>query len=128
MDTKTAIAFDNLEEQLSTVFFEIEKLSKSKPDNPINKFKLGFINNLLEEGNKILGQKSLPLKDFSLFTEDDLPTNSDVVFVLSQYLKKLDLVRYENTEFISGNLVWKTDAKEKIKTKKSNHYYKLNTR
>lgn len=125
MDRKTALAFDILEEQLITVLDEIEKLSKSKPDNPINKFKLGFINSLLDTANNILGKDSLPLQNFLLFVDGDLPSNSDVVFVLSQYLKKLDLVRYENTEIISGNFVWKTEGKDKIKTKRSNYYYRL---
>ena len=51
----------------------------------MNKFKLKIVNNLLTIANKILTKKYMPFDNFELFDEDDLPTNSDVVVIISNF-------------------------------------------
>jgi hypothetical protein len=80
---------DKLIAQVEAFYDEITVLSKSKPDNPLNAFKLKFINDKLTEANGVLVGDYQPLKGFSVFDDADLPSNSDVVMVLSQYLARL---------------------------------------
>ena len=103
-------AFDLLKNRLRNLYDEVSNLSKKSPDSPVNKFKLGLINEKLIEINGLLGHEFKPFKDFSTFDIDVLPTNSDVVVILSQYLDALETWR-------SGHIVpaqlpkwqWNTD-------------------
>jgi hypothetical protein len=70
--------FEKLEQQLHSFLTEISALSAKKPNDPLNKFKLKFINSTLEGLNRLLADDR-PFADFSQFDPDDLPTNSDVV-------------------------------------------------
>ena len=78
--------FERLSEQIESVHDEMAVLSKGKPDNPINKFKVHHFNQLLADANSLLGETHVPLKGFAQFDDAVLPTNSDVVIVLSQYM------------------------------------------
>jgi len=89
--------FDLLETQVVGTHEEIGILSKKKPDGAVNKFKLKLINELLGKLNGLLGKDYLPFDDFTSFDEDELPTSSDVVFVLGQYLKRMEKFRYPAT-------------------------------
>jgi hypothetical protein len=82
--------------QIEGFYDEMSVLSKSKPDNPLNAFKLKFINDKLTEANSVLVGDYQPLKGFTVFDDTALPTNSDVVFVLSQYLNRLKAWRRDN--------------------------------
>src|SRR5688572_22225097 len=93
MKAKEVDFFEKVRAQLQELHNEISVLSKSKPDNPINKFKLTFINDKLGEANCILKGEFKPFKDFTLFDVDELPTNSDVILILSQYLDCLEAFR-----------------------------------
>jgi hypothetical protein len=86
------------------------------PDGPINKFKLKFINEKLKEANTLLQGFHKPFSDFEAFDEADLPTNSDVVLILSQYLDCLEGFRSANIMEESIYWYWKTDGSAKIKT------------
>jgi len=99
-------------------------LSKSKPDNPINKFKLKLINERLKEANKILIGDFKPFNDFEVFDEDNLPSNSDVVFILSQYLDALEGWRSANVTYNQQQFrwVWKTQGNAKIYTSPPSRY------
>jgi len=81
--------FEKLDGQLQSTYDEISLLSKKKPNDAVNKFKLKFVNTLLEQANDFLGQIYRPFSDFALFSEDDVPQNSDVAFILSQYMQCL---------------------------------------
>jgi len=82
MKAKDVDFFEKVKAQLQQLQNEIGALSKSKPDGPINKFKLTFINEKLAEANTILTGEFKPSKDFTIFNVDELPTNSDVVMIL----------------------------------------------
>ena len=107
MTTDEADLFDTLETQLLGMYEEIGTLSKKKPDGAVNKFKLKFINELLGKVNSFLENGYLPFDEFSVFEEDELPTASDIVFVLGQYLKSMDKFRFDNTYGdVMGDIYW----------------------
>lgn len=67
---------------------EFDLLSKKKSDGQLNKMKIKMINRVLEPLNELL--KNEPSHKFlDVLNEDDMPTNSDVVLIISQYEKAL---------------------------------------
>lgn len=79
--------------QIQGFYGEISVLSKGKPDNPLNAFKLKLINQKLTEANTVLTGEYQPLKGFTVFDDVSLPSNSDVVMVLAQYLNRLGALK-----------------------------------
>lgn len=75
-------------EQMKTLLHEFRILSGKKPNDPINVFKLKYVNKTLEAANDVLGDDK-PYDDFENFSEEDLPTNSDVLMILSLYLDRM---------------------------------------
>lgn len=99
--------FLKLQPQLKSTYDEISLLSKKKPTEVINKFKLKFINSILTRANEILNEKYKPFPgEFDLFNENELPNNSDVVFILSHYLTSLEKIRCDNIKFSEYKWRW----------------------
>ncbi len=70
---------------LRAMFDEFKELSKKKPDAVLNKRKVELVNRLLKDVLAILeDEPSRPYLD--LLDEDDLPQNSDVLLMLSQFV------------------------------------------
>lgn len=92
-----AAHFEKLEQQLHSFLTEMSELSRKKPNDPVNKFKLKFINTALKNLNSLL-EEDRPFDDFEAFDLDDIPTNSDVVVLLSQYVAAVHRFRIANTE------------------------------
>lgn len=90
--------FEKTQSQLEGLHSEVSMLSKKKPDDALNKFKLNFVNLILTESNLILANGYLPFKDFILFSSEDLPTTSDVVMILTQYLTSFENLKRDNTK------------------------------
>jgi hypothetical protein len=88
--------FEKVQAQLDGLHTEISALSKKSQNDALNKFKLKFVNQILAESNKILGKKYKPFPDFELFDENDIPTNSDAIFIISQYLGCMEKLRIDN--------------------------------
>jgi hypothetical protein len=88
--------FEKTQTQLEGLLTEITILARKSPNDGVNKFKLKFINEIILSGNKILGTTYKPLDSFEKFDEDDLPSNSDVTFILSQYLNCFEKLRADN--------------------------------
>lgn len=109
MTEKEIELFEKVNAQIESVYEEISNLSKKSPNDALNKFKLKFVNQILLEVNTILDEKYKPFKDFENFTEDDLPTNADVVFMLSQYLSCMEKLRADNIGMNLGNWYWLAD-------------------
>lgn len=118
MDKTDIDVFEKLSGQLISVYEEISLLSKKNPNDAVNKFKLKFLNKLIDDSNKFLTNKYKPFDDFNTFDEDDMPQNSDVVFILSQYLQCYEKLRADNVIQIHGFWYWDTDDEVKIKTVK----------
>lgn len=88
--------FEKVQSQIEGLILEVTNLAKKSPNDAVNKFKLKFINEILIEANWILGKNYKPLSSFEKFDEDDLPSNSDVSFILSQYLSCFEKLRADN--------------------------------
>jgi hypothetical protein len=103
--------FEQTEAQLEGFYEEIGIISKRKPDDAINKFKLGFINQMLQRANTLLGEKYRPFPDFEIFDPDAMPTASDVVTMLAQYLRSMDKFRKDHTYLTSlGDCLWRVSG------------------
>jgi hypothetical protein len=74
--------------QVRTLKFEFKALSDKKPNDQVNLFKLKYVNQSLQASNEILGENK-PYDNFDTFNESELPTNSDVLIILSLYLNTL---------------------------------------
>ena len=117
MKAKDVELFEKVQSQVQQMFNEISTLSKKSPDGPINKFKLKFINEKLRESNSFLTGAHKPFADFENFDDANLPTNSDVVLVLSQYLDCLEGFRSANIfQDKMYNWFWVTDGSTLIRT------------
>jgi len=103
--------FERLEQQLHSMLTEMSELSKKRANDGLNKFKLKLVNVLLEGINKFLGEQR-PFKEFETFDENDLPTNSDVVVMLSQYAAAIFQHRVENTRFHDYKWWWALPGKQ----------------
>ena len=114
--------FEKLEQQLHSFLVEVSELSKKKPNDALNKFKLKFINSALERLNKVLGDQR-PFTDFELFDVDELPSNSDVLVILAQYAASALRFRSDNTLKKDYNWWWIIDGKpSKLETKDPEHF------
>lgn len=82
METKKVL------EQVRTLKYEFRALSSKKPNEPLNNFKVKYVNQTLADANAVLGDDK-PYENFELFSDEELPTNSDVLMMLSLYLDKL---------------------------------------
>lgn len=107
--------FEKLSGQLLSIYEEISLLSKKNPNDAVNKFKLKFINKLLLQSNDYLTDKYRPFDEFESFDEDDIPQNSDVVFILSQYLQCFEKLRSDNVVIKHGNWYWRVGGGENDK-------------
>ena len=111
MNKEQVEIFLKLQPQLKSAYGEIALLSKKKPTDSLNKFKLKFINSILSRANEILEDNYKPFpEDFTLFNEDDMPNNSDVVFILSHYLTSLEKLRCDNIKFSNYKWCWLVDG------------------
>jgi hypothetical protein len=93
---------------------------QEKPNDALNQFKLKFIHGALAKLNRLLGDYR-PFEDFEQFDPDVLPTNSDVVLILSQYAGATHLLRTEQTveESDDGDWHWIVRGKTSDLTTKS---------
>ena len=110
LDPAVIREFGLLEEQLKTFYEELSVLSKKTPNGPLNKFKLKFVNDTLRRTNAILGDSHRPFPDFELFSDEDLPSSSDAVLMLSHYLKSMERFRNDHSHWtgtgIHGYSAW----------------------
>lgn len=106
MNREDVDTFEKLSGQLLGIYEEISLLSKKNPNDAVNKFKLKFVNVLLSKSNDYLGEMYKPFEDFIVFDEDDIPQNSDVVFILSQYLQCFEKQRSDNVIMRGGTWHW----------------------
>lgn len=110
MNRDSVDIFEKLSGQLISVYEEVSLLSKKSPNDAVNKFKLNFVNKLISESNEYLSSKYKPFEDFNCFNEDDVPQNSDVVFILSQYLQCFEKLRSDNVIIQHGAWYWRVEG------------------
>lgn len=112
MNTDDVDRFEKLAGQLTGVYDEMSLLSKKSPTDAVNKFKLKFINQQIAECNAVLSSKYQPFNDFEQFSEDDVPQNSDVVFIVAQYIQCLEKLRADNVVQHTGLWYWRVKGKK----------------
>ena len=112
MNLQNVEHFLRLQPKVKSIYEEVALLSKKNPNDVVNKFKLSLINALLAQANEILGDAYKPFSEFDLFDKDELPTTSDVVFVLSPYLGALERLRCDNIEGEFNSWYWVIDGDE----------------
>lgn len=110
MNRDNVDTFEKLSGQLLSIYEEVSLLSKKNPNDAVNKFKLKFVNHLISQSNDFLSEKYRPFEDFSEFDEDDIPQNSDVVFILSQYLQCFEKLRADNVVIKHGTWFWRVEG------------------
>jgi hypothetical protein len=104
MNQQEVEAFRKMAAQLDALHMEAIASSKKAPDKPVSSFKVKLANSVLEQARKVLGS-SAPSLNFERFDEDDLPTNSDLSFVVTQFVECAEKTRSENIKRMS-NGVW----------------------
>ena len=102
--------------KLESHHIEISALSKKAPNDAVNKFKIKFLNTVLTECNKFLGDDYRAVEDFEQFDVDSVPSNSDVTFILSLYLQAVEKFRSDHIEPIGVFWVYRMSSKDKIRT------------
>ena len=78
--------FEKCEVQLEGLHEEIGVLSKKRPDDKVNNWKLKYANRVIASANKLMGERYRPFGGFEGFEAIGGPTNSDVVMMLGQYI------------------------------------------
>ncbi|MCR6735646.1 MAG: hypothetical protein NVV83_16895 [Afipia sp.] len=105
MESKEEVeALERLIGQLSGLHSEISQLAKKSPNDPVNAFKIKLINKVIVAGNSILEAGYRPFDEFEEFDSDDMPTNSDITMILTQYNEQAERYRSDNVVLSGG---WK---------------------
>ena len=97
-------SFEKLAVQLGSLYQEMSTLTKKSPNDGINPFKLQFINKTLEQCNEFLRLDYRPFAEFEVFSSDNMPSNSDVTLILSQYIECAEKFRADN--IYQGDYAW----------------------
>lgn len=80
--------YETVSPLLDSAFNEIKEFSRKKQDEPLNIKKVKVINRLLEKAKEVL--KNEPSVDYlDMLDEDDLPSNSDAVLIMSQFISAM---------------------------------------
>lgn len=89
---------------LNGMYLEMQELSKKKPDTALNEYKIKAINRILTPAKELLQyEDTYPFLD--ILNSDDIPTNSDVILILNQYIRAMNL--YKNKYFSFNNNDWR---------------------
>lgn len=107
---KDSEQYEMLQPLLYASYREIQELSKKKPDTPLNALKVKMINRILVPLKEILSSEDIA-EYIDLLSDDELPTNSDAVLILSQYLKALEAYKEKYYQYNSrvGRTEWKLE-------------------
>lgn len=110
-------ALEKVSGQMDGLHKEISALTRKSPNDGMNKFKLKFVNAAIANANAVLGDAYKPFGEFVQFDADDVPSNSDVAFILGQYIEELERKRADNIKQDAGRWIYKlSDSQEKIRT------------
>lgn len=94
---------------LKSAFDEVKEFSKKKQDEELNIKKVKMINRLLEKAKEIL--KDEPTVDYlELLDEDELPTNSDAVLTMSQFISAMNKFHEDHYHYENNMLSWDNEG------------------
>lgn len=91
---------------INGIYNEFKELTKKKPETVLNVYKVKVVNRVLEPIKELL-EKEEVIEFLDTLDQDDLPTNSDVILILNQYLKALRMFYskyYEHSP--EGKYIW----------------------
>lgn len=88
--------FELIYSQLERFHSELQSLAKGKGNDALNVFKLSLLNNLLMRAHALLGPSYEAMAGFEKFDSEQLPSTSDALLVVSQYLGALEKLRDDN--------------------------------
>jgi len=77
--------YETVKPLLVAMYEEFKELSKKKPDSVLSISKVKIVNRLLESCREVLNDEQ-SIQFLDLIDEDNIPQNSDVVLMLSQYV------------------------------------------
>lgn len=98
--------YDLLMPLLNGMYLEMQELSKKKPDTALNEYKIKVINRILTPAKELLQyEDTYPFLD--ILNSDDIPTNSDVILILNQYIRAMHL--YKDKYFSFNNNKWRVE-------------------
>lgn len=97
--------FEAVDAQITSARDELLVLVKKSPHDPLSKFKLSLVNGLIARANALLVSEK-PLADFEQFDTEQIPSASDAVIVLGQYLAALENLRARNITSKHGAWYW----------------------
>lgn len=98
--------YELLQPLLNGLYTEFKELSKKKPDSPINTNKGNIVNRVLNPTKDLLSGESV-VAYLDILDLDELPTNSDVILILNQYLRAT--VSFKNKYYDHRAYKWRTD-------------------
>jgi hypothetical protein len=90
--------FEFVASQFSQFHSELQALARGKGNDGLNTFKLGLLNKLLGRAHVLLGAQYEAISGFSIFDLDQVPSISDALLVMSQYIGALEKLRADNIE------------------------------
>jgi hypothetical protein len=109
MKVKEIDEFETLHGQLQSFSEDLNTLAKKSPNDALNKFKLALVNSVLQKANTFLQMTRKPFADFQQFDEASIPSNSDVLVMVSQYLSAFEKLRTENIRWTSTGWLWEAE-------------------
>lgn len=94
---------------LKSAFDEVKEFSKKKQDEELNIKKVKMINRLLEKAKEIL--KDEPTVEYlELLDEDELPSNSDAVLIMSQFISAMNKFHEDHYHYENNMLSWDNEG------------------
>jgi hypothetical protein len=102
-------SYSMLTKLVDAVYNEMKELSKKKPDDLLNKFKIKSVNRVLEKSKTLLNNE--PTVEFlDTLDEEVPPSNSDSVLIISQHIAALKQFRnkYYFYDMLSHKERWRT--------------------
>jgi hypothetical protein len=110
MNREQVDIFEKLTAQLQSTHREMSALAKRSPHDAVNAFKLKLINATIDQCNELFGEAYRPFADFVTFVSDEMPSNSDVSFIVAQYLECAEKFRADHIIAVKYNRwVWDTE-------------------
>jgi hypothetical protein len=94
---------------LKAMFQQFIELSKKKAEGALNKSKVAMVNRLLEKCRDVLADE-MTLQFLDLLDTEQLPQNSDVVLVLSQYDSAMKQFRDDHRSSNGFDKVWDVEG------------------
>lgn len=97
--------YETITPLLTAAYSELKELSKKKQDDSLNIGKVKMINRLLLKAKDIL--KKEPTNEYlDILDEEELPTNSDAVLIVSQFISALSTFKVAHRIIEAFSKVW----------------------